>query len=186
MRDPIQHYVQEVIEYADLARDDERAVSGELNEHLQTLFTGKLPPDMKEAFAMIENEFGKVGLIGRGIARAKGRIRTFWKKQRRRLPVTIPVALLLAFMVRMSVAQAFYAAGDGAAPLIPRGSAVLVYKRAKVFSPGDVIVFRVSDGFRLGIVESQTANGLVVRKHDGPKFTVPMENVVGRVFLNTR
>jgi hypothetical protein len=186
MRDPIQHYIQEVIEYADLARDDERAARGELNEHLQSLFTGKLPPDTKEAYAMIENEFGKASLIGRGIARAKGRIRTYWKKQRRRLPITIPVVLVLVFMVRWAVAQTFYAAGTGGEPLIPQGSHVVVYKLARTFLPGDVVVFRMPDAYWMGIVKSQAANGLVVSKHGQPDMLVPLDKIVGRVFLNTR
>jgi len=186
MRDPISCYIQDVMEYADLAREDERAVRGELNEHLQTLFAGKLSVNQKEATAMIENEFGKAGIIGRGIARAKGRFRTYLKKQRRRLPITIPVALVLALSVRWAVAETFYAAGSGAEPLIPQGSRVVVYKLAKSFLPGDVIVFRVSDVYLLGIVKGQAANGLVVGRHEEPDMMVQLDKVVGRVFLNTR
>ena len=42
MPDPIEHYIDDVIEYADLAREDRSAVRAELNEHLRTLFAEKL------------------------------------------------------------------------------------------------------------------------------------------------
>lgn len=136
---------------------------------------------------MIQDEFGKPGKVGRGIAAAKGRMRTYFKKQLHHLPIKLAAALVLAFAVRWSVAQTFYAAGPGAEPAIPQGSRVLVYKLARTFEPRDVIVFRVSDGtFRLGIVKQQNGDTLLVSKHNEPERTVPMSDVVGRVILNTR
>jgi Signal peptidase, peptidase S26 len=187
MRDAIERYLEDVLAWADLARNDERAVRAELNEHLQTQFSGKLSPDLREAYTMMSDEFGKPSVIGRGIARSKGIVRTFLKKQRRKAPITCGIALLLGLAVRLTVAQAFYAPSTGGEPQIPMGSHVLVYKLARQFSPGDVIVFRFADGtYRFGIVQSQSDKGLVVSKRDQPNMAVDMDQVVGRVFLNTR
>jgi len=135
---------------------------------------------------MIENEFGRAGRIGAGIARAKGRLKTYLKKQLRKVPIMCGIALVLGIVVRCTVAQAFYAAGKGAEPLIPQGSRVLVYKLARTFSPGDVIVYRADGNAYLGIVRKQTTDGLVVYKHDEPDKLILSDQVVGRVFLNTR
>ena len=140
---------------------------------------------------MLSEEFGKPKIVGRAVAAAKGRIRTYFKKRRRRLPIQVGIALLLAFAVRFAVAQEFHVSGDGVAPLVPRGSRVLVYKLANSFDPGDVVVYRLGKvEYRLGIVQHATGSGgwVVERKTCGVKETLelPKGQIVGRVFLNTR
>jgi len=189
MRDPIDRYIEDVIVAADLAREDERAVSAELKEHLLSLAANSKKSNPKEIYAMIENEFGNANKIGRSIAAAKGRFRTYLKKQRRRLLPKIAVALVLAFAVRCAVAEPFLAAGDGASPQIPRGSRVMVYKLTRTFVPGDVIVFKTAEVENLlGVVKESTGESLIVQRNHGvlPDVTVPLSRVVGRVFLNTR
>jgi Signal peptidase, peptidase S26 len=192
MRDGLERYLEDVICHANLAREDERAVESELREHLQTILAAdqdvKTPhSNPKEIYAMLEQEFGKPGKIGSSIARAKGRLRTYLKKQRRRAPISIAVCLVLAFTVRWAIAEPFYSAGDGAYPLVPKGSHVLVYKLTQSYEPGDVVVFRAPDGtYYMGIVKAEKADGVVVSKHGRPDQTVPLDRMVGRVFLNTR
>jgi len=187
MPDPIERYLEDVLAWADLARDDERTVRAELNEHLHNQFADKLSPHFREAYTMMNDEFGKPKLIGRGIARSKGIVRSYLKKLRRRLPITCGIALVLGLAVRLTVAQAFYAAGTGGEPAIPMGSRMLVYKLARHFAPGDVVVYRIADGTcRMAIVQSQNDQGLVVKKHNDPVTNVAMDQVVGRVILNTR
>jgi len=192
MRDGLERYLEDVICHANLARDDERLVESELREHLQSILaadTNTKPPtsNPKETYTMLEQEFGPPGKIGSSIARAKGRLRTYLKKQRRRAPVSIAVCLVLALAVRWAIAEPFYAAGDGAYPLVPKGSRVLVYKLAKSYEPGDVVVFRAPDGINyLGIVKAENADVVVVSRHAQPDQTVPLDQMVGRVFLNTR
>jgi hypothetical protein len=195
MRDGLEKYLEDVLCRANLAPPDERIVEAELREHLQSLLEASVAAGAAssphatptEVYAMLENEFGRAKVVGSSIARAKGRFRTYLKKQMYHLPLKIAVALVLAFGVRCAVAQSFYASGNGAAPQIPVGSAVLVYKLARTFSPGDVIVFRVADGTaRLGIVKSSTNGNLIVHNNGLGDQPVAMDHVVGRVILNTR
>jgi hypothetical protein len=191
MPDGIQRYVEDVVCYADLAASDERMVRAELVEHLQTLAALSHLSDPKEIYAMLKDQFGNPKTVGRAIASAKGRVRTYFKKLRRKLPWQIGIALVLAFAVRFSIAQAFIIPGDSVSPMVPRGSRVLVFKLARSFTPGDVMVYRVGPGeFRVGIVVCQRSDGeWVVQKNHGTGkeiINVPQEQIVGRVFLNTR
>jgi hypothetical protein len=186
MPDAIERYIENVLIRADLSVDDERIVRAELNEHLHNLLAGKPAADPKEVYAMIENEFGNAGAIGKSIAAAKGRMRTYFKKQMRKLPLKLAAVIVLAFTVRYAVAQPFYVPSNAAAPQIPQGSRVLVYKLTRSFVPGDVVVFTADAVHQVGIVVSVQEDNLVVQKHGVEKFTVPLDQVVGRVILNTR
>jgi hypothetical protein len=191
MRDPIELYLENVLCYADLAAGDERSVRAELAEHLQLMAVQSRANNPKEIYAMLNEQFGSEKKLGRAIAAAKGRVRTYFKKKRRVWPIQCAIALVLAFAVRIAVAQSFYVAGDGASPMVPRGSRVLVYKLAHSFKPGDVIVYRNSDSeFRMGIVDREIGDGrwLIERNHGSAKEMVELaqDKIVGRVILNTR
>jgi hypothetical protein len=191
MRDPIEKYLEDVICYADLVSADERSVRAELSEHLHSLVENSQASDPKEIYAMLKDQFGNPKKVGLNIAAAKGRLRTYFKKRVRKLPLQLAIALVLAFAVRYSVAQTFYVSGDGAAPMIPRGSRVLVYKLAHSFNPDDVVVYRNTSGeFLLGtILRESHSNGWIVARYTGSQrevHEVPRERIVGRVFLNTR
>jgi hypothetical protein len=191
MRDAVQAFIEDIVCYADLAPADERNVRAELAEHLHVLTSMSHISDPKEIYTMLKDQFGNPKIIGRAIAAAKGRVRTYFKKLRRKLPWQIAVCLVLAFVVRHSIAQAFYVTGDGASPMVPSGSRVLVYKLANSFSPGDVIVYRHSPTqCWMGVIVNQRPDGqwVVRRNHTGATetFVMPREQIVGRVFLNTR
>lgn len=120
MRDPVEKYLENVLCYADLVPGDERSVRAELAEHLHLMAVESPANNPKEIYAMLNEQFGNEKRLGRAIAAAKGRVRTYFKKRRRRLPIQIGVALVLAFAVRFAVAQSFYVTGDGASPMVPR------------------------------------------------------------------
>jgi hypothetical protein len=187
MRNPIERYIEDVVVYADLAANDERTLRGELKEHLTSLLADRASTNPKETYAMIENEFGKASQIGKAVARAKGRVRTYFRKKMRTWSIGVPIALVLGLFVRFAVAQPFIVPGDAVSPEIPRGSRIMVYKLARSFVPGDIVVFQNSDRlYRLGIVLSADSTQIVVKKTGVPNMTVPLDHVVGRVFLNTR
>lgn len=185
MSDPVQNYLDSVIASAGLNDADSRSVRAELNEHLQSLMSDRTFSTPQEVYAMLENEFGKPEQVGASIGRTKGRIRMFFKK-RRKLPLALAAALLLIVTVRVAVAQEFYVPGDSVAPAIPRGSRVFVYKLARSFAPDDVIVFRHQNYYEVGIVQRQQGDTVLVAKHGQPDLWVPLTQIVGRVFLNTR
>ena len=146
MRDPIARYLEDVLCYADLAAGDERNVRAELSEHLHELAAPADSSNPTEVYAMLNDQFGTPKRVGRGIAAAKGRLRTYFKKTVRKLPLRVGVALVLAIAVRQCVAQEFYVPGNSVAPVVPQGSRVFVYKLAKSFNPGDVVVYRFDAG----------------------------------------
>jgi hypothetical protein len=190
MHNPIEKYLEDVLCYADLAKDDERSVRAELSEHLHELQSATSSPPT-EVYTMLKDQFGSPKIVGRAIAAAKGRLRTYFKKTTRKLPLRIGIALILAFAVRYAVAEEFYIAGPGVAPVIPLGSRVLVYKLAKSFSPNDIVVYQISSGqYHAGTILRQTPTGsyLIERNTGQSKETqdIPVQNIVGRVFLNTR
>jgi hypothetical protein len=188
MLDPVEKYLDRVMIVADLARGDQRAVRAELKEHLQTLISTKSHLTEPEIYTMLTNEFGEPTKIGRSIAQSKGRVLTYLKKKRRTLPIQLAVTLVVLLAVRFSVAQEFYVPSDVAAPMIPRGSRILVYKLAESFQQGDVVVFRSAGGEAwMGTVETSDAQGnLTVSRKGYPQSIVPRRSIIGRVVLNTR
>lgn len=192
MRDPVEKYLEDVLCYADLAAPDEKNVRAELSEHLHALadsFTNSKPT---EIYAMLKDQFGKPGIVGRSIAAAKGRVRTYFKKSVRKWPLRIGICLILAFSVRYAVAEVFYVTGAGGAPAVPTGSRIFVYKLSKSFNPGDVVVYKTPTGENyVGVIVRQNPTGdwLIERNKGTPHDTIHAiapKDIVGRVFLNTR
>jgi hypothetical protein len=191
MRDPIAKYLDDVLCYADLTAADERNVRAELSEHLNELAAPAESSNPIEVYAMLKDQFGTPKRVGRGIAAAKGRLRTYFKKMARKLPLRVGIALVVAFAVRYAVAQAFYVPGDSVSPIIPRGSGILVYKLAKSFNPGDVVVYQLANHeYRVGIIVHESHDGgWLIEKNNGSakeRTDVARQDIVGRVFLNTR
>jgi hypothetical protein len=191
MRDAIEKYLEDVLCYADLSSADEHSVRAELAEHLHTLTENLRDSNPKEIYAMLRDQFGNPKKVGLSIAAAKGRVRTYFKKRLRKLPLQLAIALVLAFGVRYAVAEEFYVSGDGVAPIISRGSRVFVYKLADSFHPQIVVVYRDTAGeYLLGTIERESnSNGWLVARNAGSKREVndvPRERIVERVFLNTR
>jgi len=136
---------------------------------------------------MLESEFGKPDVVGKGIADAKGRVRSRLMKLRTRLPVALAVCLVLNFSIRWAVAEPFYVPGRGAEPSIPQGSRVLVYKLSAAFRAGDIVAFRGPEGEALlAIVRSDRGGVLTVSRNGEADRDVPHARVIGRVVANTR
>jgi hypothetical protein len=191
MHDAVEEYLDEVLAYASLARGDERRVREELRDHLEELAatTRENRATEEEVCAMLHNDFGKPEAIGSAIAKAKGRFRTYLKKQRRRLPITLAVTVIVVVLLELTLVRVFRAATDAVAPDIPRGSRMLVYKLASTFRPGDVVAFRSAEGLtKLGIVQSvnDKDSSLTVMRNKEPEEIVERGKVIGRVVANTR
>ena len=136
---------------------------------------------------MLESEFGKPEVVGKGISNAKGRVRTYFKKVKSGLLITMAGCLALVFSIRWAVAEAYYVPGKGAEPSIPQGSRVLVYKLTSVFRAGDVVAFRDLGGtILLGIVRTDQGGVLTVSRNGEADCEVPPARVIGRVVANTR
>jgi hypothetical protein len=189
MRDPVEVYLENVLCWADLAPADERSVRAELAEHVHQMQLKAESNDPKEIYAMLNEQFGSEKKLGRAIAAAKGRVRTYFKKKRRVWPIQCAVAVVLALAVKFAVAAPFYVAGEGASPEVPKGSRVLVYRWASSFSAGDVVAYRYSDSeYRLGIVVRPTSENhwLIERNRGSQTEELVKDQIVGKVVLNTR
>jgi hypothetical protein len=192
MPDPIEDYLDQVMREASLSRADQRRVRAELREHLhEMLESQKSQLNPTEAFAMMSNQFGDPTFLGKAMASAKGRFRTYLKKKARRVPIGIAIVVVLTLAIRAKVAEAFYVPGDSVSPVVPRGSRCLVNKLASDFRAGDVIVYWSSEapGHRYLAIVKSSAEGsdeLVITRNNRPAINIPRSSIVGRVFLNTR
>ncbi|MDR3402031.1 MAG: protein kinase [Chthoniobacter sp.] len=124
---------------------------------------------------------------------------TWWRKTL----VWILFALIVAIPVRLFLIGPYVVIGDRAAPEIPSGSKILVWKLSGSFSPGDmiayvkehpepqwhlhispsgdVIAYAKGDNTYVGRVVRATGTSLTVNRNGEPDDTIPRSRVIGRV-----
>jgi len=182
----IERYLDEIMDAADLAARDGRRVRRELADHLaEVLELGRSRgvPD-EEIMTMVKKEFGEPRELGEMIARAKGRFRTYLKKQARAIPINIAVAVVLALIIRRTMLQRFRVVTDALAPTVQKGSSVLVNKLAREFSRDDIIVYWEGERSMVGRVKDIEANGKVTVARNGEEDrSVDVEAIRGRAFF---
>jgi hypothetical protein len=153
------------------------------------------PANPTEVYAMLKDQFGNPKRLGRGIAAAKGRTRTYFKKMARKLPLRRrdrpDSGVRRAICGRRGVlhcrvrrrAQSF------------RSEAASSFTNSiKSFNPGDVVVYQHSPvaSTALGTIvrESPIQGGWLIERNNGREERgaghFQRQNIVGRVFLNTR
>jgi hypothetical protein len=191
---PVDRYLDRVLAAAGLSWRDERAVREELEGHLADLADAArlhgLTPE--ETYEMVEREFGNAEEVGSEIARAKGRFRTYLKKQALRVPIALAVAVGVALVIRWQVAEVYHVPTASMAPAIPADAKVVVNKWADV-GQGDLVVFRDDDRSYVARVDRLDDASAVLTKlnvdsdlsAEWPK-TVERDRVVGRVWLVSR
>lgn len=113
----------------------------------------------------------------------------WWKAKFKNFGISILVAVILAMVIRTTVAESFVAATDAVSPEIRKHSRTLIYKLASEYSGGDIIVYRGDAGKsmlgRVAAFDKQAAE-LTIERNNQPNETVPLSKVVGRVVLNSR
>ncbi len=184
----IAEYLDKIMEVANLTRKDGRRVRSELENHIQELLTAGENKGLSESEVaeMIEKEFGDAEELGTMIAKAKGRFLTYMKKQTKKTAIGLTVALVVAFTIKTVAFEAFYVSSDVASPRVPASSRVLVNKFTEDFEVDDVLVFRIEQGERVGIVKKidDANNGLVVARKGEEDMFVSNDAIVGKaVFL---
>jgi len=183
-----QDYIDRIMQEADLAPGDEQRVRRELSDHLQDIVeSGGAAETSNEELAMtVEQEFGRAEDLGREIARAKGRFRTYLKKEARRLPIVVAVAVALAIAIRLVWIAPFCAVNDVLAPAVSKDDILLVNKLSADYRENDIVVFREGGRAIIGIVK-QPGNGEIIvdRKVEGDR-RIPRSMIVGRVFNQWR
>jgi len=103
--------------------------------------------------------------------------RPWWKRWWAQLAVGLGLLVIL----RTFFLQPFAAATDAAAPEIPRGSRVLVWKLARNFVPGDLVAYRHDDRVNVGRVAGSEAGGLLVNRKGEANTVVPRADILGKV-----
>ena len=91
--------------------------------------------DVKDAFAANRGSL---------VPSSGARKRHLWLKR----AGTLAIMVVLVFLVRQYVLAMYRMESDFAAPAIPKGSHVFVYKLARTFEPGDIVLYR-NDRFNL-------------------------------------
>lgn len=155
-------------------------------------FLGFLPT--WEPFRGFLGFFGFCGLaviieaMARAYAKARGTplappanrqrvLRTFGS----RMLFTIVISVIIAMVLRAYFVQAFVAATDGAAPEIPKGSRLLVWKMASDFSREDLIAYRHQGVVSVGRIKEANGDQFTVTRYNRPDVIISGGAVVGRV-----
>jgi serine/threonine protein kinase len=89
--------------------------------------------------------------------------------------------LAVALLIRTFICQPFVVSSDSAAPEIPAGSHILVWKLSGSFAPGDVIAYAHEGKTYVGRVLGGAGARLTVNRNGEPDVIIPPLRVVGRV-----
>jgi serine/threonine protein kinase len=110
------------------------------------------------------------------------------KRSRFRRWVLWPVVVIaLALLVRQYVLGVYHIKTSALRAEVPRGSLVFVFKPARTFEPGNVIVYRHGRNAMVArVVEGGPVDNLLVQRNDEPPYRVAGSDVVGLVVLVAR
>lgn len=188
MRPAVEAYLDRILAAAALGRRDEDDVREELASHLEALAPRLARLADEEVTKMLENDFGDPDELGREIADARGRFRS-WLRRRGRVHLGwATAAVVVALGVRWQVAEAFQMSTASMDPAVPAGSWLLVNKWADV-GDGDLVVCDDDGRSVVARVERRDGDELTVAKlapeRDWPR-RFGADDVVGRVWLVTR
>jgi predicted Ser/Thr protein kinase len=121
-----------------------------------------------------------------GTAPRRPDIKTYFSREatlrrlRKFLFVTLPITAATVLIALLFV-QPYVAVTNDAAPEAPRGSHVLVFKLARNFAPGDLIVYKYGNAANLKRVVRSDASTVLVNRNGGANFAVPRADVIGKV-----
>jgi serine/threonine protein kinase len=106
----------------------------------------------------------------------------------RRVLITAGAALGLVLLLRLFVIAPYHAETDSTSPEIPRDSYVFVFKLARTFSAGEVIVYRREGKTWIARVAEAGPRGgtLQVSRRHGPPQAILAGEIIGKVVFNTR
>ncbi len=137
---------------------------------------------------MVNKEFGNPEELGKMIAKAKGKFRTCLKKQTWNVPVSIVIAVVIAFTLKAFALEACVLSSNSIEPVAPQHSRILFNKLTDNYQIGDVVLYKEGDKKVVGIVRSldHDNDNIVVwmNKPDYLEKTVMRDMMLGKgVFL---
>lgn len=112
---------------------------------------------------------------------------TAFARKNSRLFKQVLLAVGLGLIVKVAVAESFIAKTATAAPEVPAGTFVIVYKLTSQFAPGDIIAYYCDDAttFLRRVVEATDGSLQVARDNKAPT-EVARKAIIGRVVVATR
>jgi signal peptidase I len=90
--------------------------------------------------------------------------------------IVVVIGILRTFFV-----QPFMVMTDAAAPEIPAGSRILVWKMARTFKPGDLLAYEAGDQFYAGRVARSEGENVIMNRNGMPDIAVPRAAITGKV-----
>ncbi|MFA6172574.1 MAG: right-handed parallel beta-helix repeat-containing protein [Kiritimatiellales bacterium] len=113
-----------------------------------------------------------------GASVSQPEFRRWWKQWWVQLAASVVIALL----IRTFFVQSFRIATDAAAPELPRGSRVMVWKLPRSFAAGDLITYKLKGHVNVGRI-MRIENGIPqVNRNGEPDAAVPHDVIIGKVF----
>lgn len=100
---------------------------------------------------------------------------------RHKLAVAAVLALILLLFIRAFLLGAYVVSGNSAAPELPSGSHILVWKPSRSFAAGDMIAYAHENYTYVGRVVRSTDTTLTVNRNGQPDEVVARPRVIGRV-----
>jgi predicted Ser/Thr protein kinase len=100
---------------------------------------------------------------------------------RRRQYLAVGVILFFAVLTRVLLFGIYVVNGNSAAPEIPAGSHILVWKKARAFAAGHMVAYREGDNAYVGRVVRATPEAILVNRNGRPDETIPRSRVIGKV-----
>ena len=123
--------------------------------------------------------------------REGGAIKKWLVRKSKQAAISVAIVVLLTLGVRAGIAEVFKGSSNAVAPEVPPNSRVLVYKLARSFKAGDIVVYRNSGAggtAMLGrvVAVDPRAGQLTLARSGERDQSVALRQVVGRVVLSTR
>lgn len=185
----IEEYMDRIMFEAALVPRDEQRVRQELEEHLHEIVELRDGSTLttEDVMMKLEKEFGDPEELGKAIARAKGKFRTFLKKELRKAPRDIVIAVVIAFALKAAVVQAFVAKGNQLPSGLEVGNYVLVNKLASHYEPNDIVVCKI-DGkpYFYEVAAADDEDGRITLAKADELLVVEEDSIIGKVILQTR
>jgi hypothetical protein len=100
---------------------------------------------------------------------------------RRRQWSAAGLVIALAVLTRVFLLGFYVVSGNSAAPEIPGGSHIVVWKKSRSFVPGDMVAYRADDNAHVGRVVHVESGRIRVNRNGRPDEVIPRSQVIGKV-----
>jgi tRNA A-37 threonylcarbamoyl transferase component Bud32/thioredoxin-like negative regulator of GroEL len=115
------------------------------------------------------------------LARAEPVSESSVRRSRRRQWSNATILIVALLLTRTLLLGQYIVSGDSAAPEIPAGSHILVWKMSRSFAHGDMAAYRQDGRAYVGRVVKSLDASLILNRNSQPDETIPRPSVIGKV-----